>query len=271
MKRHALILKCSMRTETARKSIRTKGIQKTRQKRNVYVISATIIMIVVVIMGLTYFLLHRKPDVGNSNRNDILQNSNQSPDASAQSIVSNAGQIAITKAIFSPEYINGKDILKVVAEAKGPVGMEEEVHMKYEWKINGQDAGSGSDNVTGFKRGDKVSVRVTPYTENLTGHPVMLNLQIANTTPGVFGGKELTNDGKMFSYQINAQDPDGDALSYELLSGPEGMTIDKKSGVVNWPLKENNSGNNPVKVKITDGQGGEITYQLTATIPKKTP
>jgi hypothetical protein len=258
-----------MRIEATRKSNREKKIQEAKRRKNVYVISIVII-VTFVIMVLAYYLLHRKTDMALSQSKDMYQNGSQPPDTSAQSIDSNAGQIKITKAVFNPEYMNGRDVLKVVAEAKGPSGSEE-IQMKYEWKINSQNAGNGGDNISGFKRGDKVSVRITPYTENQTGHPVMLNLEIENTTPGVFGGKELINDGKTFSYQINAQDPDGDALSYELLSGPEGMTIDRKSGVVNWPVRENNSGSNPVKVKITDGRGGEITYQLTATIPKKTP
>ena len=258
-----------MRIETTHKSNRVNKIQAARRRRTVYVISAVILTVAAIVV-LAYFLLHRKSDISDSNRTDVLQNSSQTPGTSSQSIDSDAGQIKITKAVFNPEYINGKDVLKVVAEAKGPAGSEE-IHMKYEWKINNQSAGNGGDNISGFKRGDKISVKITPYTENQTGHPVTLSLQIANTTPGVFGGKELTNDGKTFSYQINAQDPDGDALSYELLSGPEGMTIDKKSGLVNWPLKENNGGEYPVKVKIIDGQGGEITYQLTATIPKQPP
>jgi hypothetical protein len=219
---------------------------------------------------MAFFLLNRKPDISASNGTDVLQTNSQVPGASSQSIDSDRGQIRISKALFNPEYINGKDVLKVVAEAKGPAGSEE-IQMKYEWKINNQSTGNGGDNISGFKRGDKISVKITPYTENQAGYPVTLSLQIANTTPGVFGGKELTNDGKMFSYQINAQDPDGDALSYELLSGPEGMMIDKKSGLVNWPIKENNGGEYPVKVKIIDGQGGEITHQLTATISKQPP
>jgi hypothetical protein len=258
-----------MHIETTHKHNRAKKIQGTKRRRYTYVIS-TVILTVAIIMVLAYFLLHQKSDISDSGRTDVLQNSSQTPGISSQSIDSGAGQIKITKAVFNPEYINGKDMLKVVAEAKGPTGSEE-IRMRYEWKINSQNAGNGGDNISGFKRGDKISVTITPYTENQTGHPVTLNLQIANTTPGVFGGKELTNDGKTFSYQINAQDPDGDALSYELLSGPEGMTIDKKSGLLNWPLRENNGGEHPVKVKIIDGQGGEITYQLTATIPKQSP
>jgi len=258
-----------MHIETTHKASRAKKIKAAKRRRYIHVISAVLVMVAIV-MVLAYFLLHRKSDIRDSNRTDIFQNSSQTPGISSQSIDPDAGQIKITKAVFNPEYINGKDVLKAVVEAKGP-SVSEEIHMKYEWKINSQGAGNGGNNISGFKRGDKISVTITPYTENQTGHPVTLNVQIANTTPGVFGGKELTNDGKTFSYQIDAQDPDGDALSYELLSGPEGMSIDKKSGLVNWPLRENNSSEHPVKVKIIDGQGGEITHQLTVSIPKQPP
>jgi hypothetical protein len=258
-----------MRIKTTNKSNLANKVRAAKRRRAIYITSA-VILIVAAIAALAYFLLHQEPDISDPSRTDVSQNSSQTPGTSAQSIDSDKGQIRIIKAVFSPEYLNGKDVLKVVAEAKGPKGSEE-IQMKYEWKINSQDAGNGGDNISGFKRGDKISVKITPYIENQAGYPVTLSLQIANTTPGVFGGKELTNDGKAFTYQINAQDPDGDALSYELLSGPEGMTIDKKSGLVNWPVKENSGGEYPVKVRIIDGQGGEITYQLTATIPKQPP
>jgi len=49
------------------------------------------------------------------------------------------------------------------------------------------------------------------------------------------------------------------------------MTIDKKNGIVTWPVQGNGSGEYPLSVKITDGHGGEITYQMTVTIPKELP
>ncbi len=148
---------------------------------------------------------------------------------------------------------------------------DKEIVYRYEWTINGKPAGNGSDSLSGFKRGDNVAVTITPFDGEVAGKPRNLIVDIQNTTPKVHKSKEPKYDGKIFTMQINASDPDGDALSYELLNGPKSMTIDKKSGTVSWPVQENNGGEYPVTVKITDGHGGEITYQLTATIPKASP
>ena len=166
--------------------------------------------------------------------------------------------------------MDNKDIVRVLIEKSTGTSGESITHT-YEWSINGQPAGSGSDSISGFKRGDKVAVKITPFDGEKPGKARTLTLDVQNTTPKVSESKEPKYDGKTFTAQVNASDPDGDTLSYELLSGPEGMTIDNKSGMVNWPLKEDKSGDYPVKVKITDGHGGEITYQLTATIPKEPP
>ena len=174
------------------------------------------------------------------------------------------------KAKLQLESIDNKDIVKVIVEKTAGENNKEIIY-KYEWSINGQPAGNGSDSFSGFKRGDKVAVKITPFDGEKPGESRTLVLDVQNTTPKVSESKEPKYDGKTFTAQISASDPDGDTLSYELLNGPEGMTIDNKSGMVNWPLKENNGGDYPVKVKITDGHGGETTYELTATIPKEPP
>jgi hypothetical protein len=176
----------------------------------------------------------------------------------------------VMKARLQMEAIDNKDVVKVIVE-KTSEANDKEIFYRYEWSINGQPAGTGSDSISGFKRGDKVAVKITPFDGEKPGNPRTLTVDVQNTPPKVSESKEPKYDGKTFTAQINASDPDGDQLSYELLNGPEGMTIDKKSGVVNWSLKENNGGDYPVKVKITDGHRGEVTYQLTATIPKEPP
>lgn len=178
--------------------------------------------------------------------------------------------VALSKAKLQLESVENKDIVRVSIEKSTGTGGESVTHA-YDWSINGQHVGSGSDSISGFKRGDKIAVKITPYDGKKPGQSRTLNVDIQNSTPKVSESKEPKYDGKTFTAQINASDPDGDTLSYELLSGPEGMTIDKNSGMVNWSLKENNTGDYPINVKITDGRGGETTYRLTATIPKEPP
>ncbi|NJO65358.1 MAG: hypothetical protein HC836_46880, partial [Richelia sp. RM2_1_2] len=58
--------------------------------------------------------------------------------------------------------------------------------------------------------------------------------------------------GNTYLYKIEANDPDGDRLSYSLDSAPQGMTID--SGVVSWVPQANQFGNQQVTVRVSDGE-----------------
>lgn len=174
------------------------------------------------------------------------------------------------KAKLQLESVDNRDIVRVLIDnTTGASGGK--VTCTNEWTLNGQPAGEGSSSMSGFKRGDIVAVKITPFMDDKPGQPRVLSVEIANTTPKILEQKEIPFDGKTFTTQIKATDSDGDLLTYELLSGPQGMTIDNKSGMVNWPVKDNDAGDHTVKVKISDGHGGEVMYQLTATIPKDIP
>jgi len=44
----------------------------------------------------------------------------------------------------------------------------------------------------------------------------------------------LATVGRLYSYDIQGDDADGDPLAYELLAGPIGMSIDGARGTVRW-------------------------------------
>jgi cellulose biosynthesis protein BcsQ len=56
-----------------------------------------------------------------------------------------------------------------------------------------------------------------------------------------------------YEYEVQAQDPDvGDTLAYSLLEGPEGMSMDPVTGVLQWKPSDSQSGSHKVVVKVTD-------------------
>jgi hypothetical protein len=244
-----------------------RGIRKkTASNKTVFSICAAVLLVVIIVLYIVF-----------RGSSEIITNGSlkktekpESADSPVVPIAAEDFQAAVSRAKIELESADNNDIVKVIVEKTARADNKEIIYT-YEWSINGQPAGSGNDSVSGFKRGDKVAVKITPFEGERPGSPRILTMDIQNTTPRVSETKEQKYEGKTFIMQINATDPDGDALSYELLSGPEGMTIDKKSGMINWPLKENNNGDYPVKVKISDGHGGVTTYQLTATIPKESP
>jgi len=73
------------------------------------------------------------------------------------------------------------------------------------------------------------------------------------------------NENELFTLQVVANDPDGDALTYSLTEFPEGMAI-SATGTINWAPDYTQSGDHPVTVKVTDGRGGETTESFTLTV-----
>ncbi|MGH9902004.1 MAG: putative Ig domain-containing protein, partial [Pyrinomonadaceae bacterium] len=59
-----------------------------------------------------------------------------------------------------------------------------------------------------------------------------------------------------YAYQVQAGDPNNDALSFSLLAAPAGMTIDNPTGLINWTPAAAQAGTLPVTVQVSDGRGG---------------
>ncbi|MCU7935407.1 MAG: tandem-95 repeat protein [Candidatus Thiodiazotropha sp. (ex Dulcina madagascariensis)] len=71
-------------------------------------------------------------------------------------------------------------------------------------------------------------------------------------------------EGVAYSYDVDATDADGDALSYSLVTAPAGMTIDSASGLIAWTPAQ--IGGHPVSVQVDDGNGGTATQSYTVTV-----
>ncbi|MHB0960422.1 MAG: putative Ig domain-containing protein [Pirellulaceae bacterium] len=75
--------------------------------------------------------------------------------------------------------------------------------------------------------------------------------------------------GKAYRYDVAAADPDGDPISYALVTAPAGMAIDRASGVVTWSPAAADRGSHSIAVRVEDGRGGasEQRYVLAAIDP----
>jgi len=62
-----------------------------------------------------------------------------------------------------------------------------------------------------------------------------------------------------YTYQLNAIDPDGDALSYSLIWAPTGMSIDPVNGLLTWEPTSSDLQEQLVIVEVQDDQGGKET------------
>jgi hypothetical protein len=69
-----------------------------------------------------------------------------------------------------------------------------------------------------------------------------------------------------YSYDVDATDPDGDALTYKLVVAPSGMTINPTSGLISWNPAAGARGNYAVMVEANDGRLGVATQQYTLSV-----
>ncbi|QGZ92576.1 CARDB domain-containing protein [Microcystis aeruginosa] len=68
--------------------------------------------------------------------------------------------------------------------------------------------------------------------------------------------------GQPYSYQVKAQDPDGVALAYLLYDGPQGMTLNATTGVINWTPTATSAVETPVTLRVYDSRGGYGTQSF---------
>jgi RHS repeat-associated protein len=91
----------------------------------------------------------------------------------------------------------------------------------------------------------------------------------------VSAAKQEALVGKPYLYDADATDTDGDRLRYSLLSGPQGLTVNRETGEVLWNPAASDVGTTQVTLQVEDGHGGvdEQTYTLSVktAVPNRPP
>lgn len=70
----------------------------------------------------------------------------------------------------------------------------------------------------------------------------------------------VTSVSTPYSYTVQAVDADSDVLSFQLLSGPTGLSISESTGLLTWNSPA--IGSHVVKVQVADGRGGSDTQEF---------
>jgi len=161
----------------------------------------------------------------------------------------------ISKVAIMPEVFKPGDTLSV--EVSGTDIDGDDVSISYEWIKNGEPAGTEKKIAGTLRRGDNVSVKITPFDGEVYGSPVILKREIRNLPPMISEDKKFIVKDDLYTYQVKAVDPDGDTLFYALKSAPRGMTIDQATGMIRWNIPANFEGKASFTVSVSDGNGGE--------------
>jgi hypothetical protein len=171
---------------------------------------------------------------------------------------------------FAPEPIRAGKEITVTPEAMDLDG--DNLRFGYKWFVNGEEAIMTTGPVLAkdlFKRGDKVSVKITPFDGVDFGRSFTASVVVPNGAPGFTSVPPSGFRGRVYSYRAIAEDPDNDEVSFSLLKGPEGMTINSK-GLITWPIGPGDAGMHRVEVVADDGFGAKATqsYEIEIDIPR---
>jgi hypothetical protein len=165
---------------------------------------------------------------------------------------------------LTPDYVcRGVDIT-AVPNSKDADG--DEIRYRCTWKVNGEDTYDDSLVLKGdrFKKGDRISAVITPYDSEGTGKAFMTQaLTVPDAAPVFTTIPPGSFQGKMYTYNAVAHDPDGDAVNYSLAKSPKGMTIDSKSGAIRWPVGADDTGNHDIELIAQDSEGAKSFQQFS--------
>ena len=80
----------------------------------------------------------------------------------------------------------------------------------------------------------------------------------------------VANVGEEYSYQVEADDIDGDTLSYSITSGPAWLSINANSGALTGTPQQSDVGSESVTVEVEDGKGGSDTQTFIINVMSAT-
>ena len=88
----------------------------------------------------------------------------------------------------------------------------------------------------------------------------------ANQAPTITSSpRTVTQLDSPYFYSLKATDPNGDRLTYSVVSAPEGMTVDE-TGLVTWLPNSQQFGENQVTLQVDDGKGLAIQQSFTINV-----
>ncbi len=172
----------------------------------------------------------------------------------------------IVSAKIEPERPGKKDTVKVTVEAKDPDG--DSVIIKYKWKRNNTNIPNAEGqtlSLSNFSKKDIITVDIIPFDGEAEGQGRIGRVEIFNSPP-VITSTPSAISGSAYSYQVIAQDPDADKITYTLSRCPSGMSIDSNTGMLKWSFTEKESGDHSIEIKASDPDGSESVQRFNLTI-----
>jgi hypothetical protein len=158
---------------------------------------------------------------------------------------------------------------QLVATVDGGDMDGDDVRYTYRWSHNNRLVLEGEEGTlvtTGFSRGDVIAVSATPHDRESYGKEKMSELlTLANSSPKFTSLPQGIQTQGQFGYVASAVDPENDPLTFALESAPPGMTIDEKTGRIQWEIPAASTGAYRVRVLVKDDHQGWASQEFDVT------
>ncbi len=172
---------------------------------------------------------------------------------------------------IEPKVAYASDSLKAIVKGSDPEG--DFIYYLYQWEKNGSvlnDKEKETLEKGQFKKGDSITLIVTPDDREALGAPKKSEpLLISNSPPQIVSSPPTSVEKTTYLYQVKVSDADNDPIMFLLKSGPRGMGIDKKTGLVRWEIRKEDRGTYPVEIEVSDNEGAKSIQRYTLTIDFK--
>ena len=167
-----------------------------------------------------------------------------------------------------PKQAYASDILTV--KVKGSDVDGDFLYYLYEWEKNGTVLTEERSDVLGrgrFRKGDSISVTVTPDDREVLGKPKKSDpVIISNSPPMIVSSPPTSVTGALYTYEVKATDPDDDPIIFSLKRGPKGMEIDSKTGLIRWEIRKEAKGAHIVEIEASDNAEARSFQRYTLTV-----
>jgi hypothetical protein len=159
---------------------------------------------------------------------------------------------------------------RLVATVDGGDMDGDDVRYTYRWSHNNLlvlEGEQGTLDTTGFSRGDAIAVSATPHDRGSHGKEQLSELlTLANSPPKFTSFTQGILAQGQFGYVASAVDPENDPVTFALESAPPGMTIDEKTGRIQWEVPAASAGVYKVKVLVKDDHQGWASQEFDVTL-----
>ena len=169
---------------------------------------------------------------------------------------------------IEPKMASARDHLRIYVRSLDADG--DFVYYGYQWEKNGAPLDEEKAETlerARFKKGDSIAVMVTPDDREAQGSPKKSEpLIISNSPPVIISSPPTSTEGGAYVYSVKASDPDNDPILFSLKSGPKGMEVDKKLGLIRWQIGPEERGPHLIEIEASDNSGAKSVQRYTLKV-----